>query len=53
MKKIFLLTMMALLASIVFNFSPLMAAEANVDFENENNFDAYSAKVVMQLLMQE
>ena len=43
MKKLILPAVLVLLTIFTSHFSPLMAAEANVDFENENNFDAYSA----------
>lgn len=43
MKKIILPAVLVLLATFTSYFSPLMAAEANVDFENENNYDAYAA----------
>ena len=43
MKKLILPAVLVLLAIFTSHLSPLMAAEANVDFENENNFDAYAA----------
>ena len=43
MKKLILPAVLVLLAIFTSHLSPLMAAEANVDFENENNYDAYAA----------
>ena len=42
MKKL-IWAVLVLLTIFTSHLSPLMAAEANVDFENENNFDAYNA----------
>ena len=42
MKKL-IWAVFVLLTIFTSHLSPLRAAEANVDFENENNFDAYSA----------
>ena len=42
MKKL-IWAVLVLLTIFTSHFSPLMAAEANVDFENENNYDAYAA----------
>ena len=43
MKRFILSAAVVLLSVFSIHYSPLMAAEANADFENENNFDAYSA----------
>ena len=43
MKKLILPAVLVLLTIFTSHLSPLMAAEGNVDFENESNFDVYNA----------
>ena len=43
MKRFILSAAVVLLSVFSTHYFPLMAAEGNADFENENNFDAYSA----------
>ena len=43
MRKLFLLAIMVLFVPFATHVTILNAAEANVDFENEGNFDVYSA----------